>query len=92
MTTWSFAQRVSNTEPILTWVAANIDKNHIVRIQHESIDMGPIHFGFDIRIVIDNRDSAIKLFHYMEDSVFQQYIVRDMRYFRVSWYPLRPSF
>lgn len=88
-----FAQRVHDVDILTKWIAENIPKEHIVRVQCEraGIVRHTIVSGVaDYRIVLDNADSARKLRDYMDGPVFAPNIVHRMDYFMVSWYPLRP--
>ena len=89
MNTWNFAQRVTDADPLLCWISDNLPKAAVVRTQ---VHGTPLPGLTDVRVVLSSREAALRLGAYMDGPEFTRLISKDMRYFRVSWYPLRPSF
>lgn len=92
MPSYKFSQRVSDATPLLDWIASNIPNDHIVRkVVHPNKNKDIREPNTDIYLVIDDLGSAHKIAAYMNSEAFTSYILRDMRYFMLSWYPHRPD-
>lgn len=94
MTTYAFAERVRNPESFLDWMDGNIPSDAVMRRQ--VCDLSRIKMNInedwsDIRVVLDDKDAAYLLYEFMESEDFKKNVIADKRYFRVSWYPLRPQ-